>query len=56
MYKAHPYSQQHNDVGIAYKTMSDLLSGQRFDHEEYNRLELPSGVRGGVFKGEDGNN
>lgn len=54
MYKAQPFEEKINDVGIAYKTMSDLLGDKHFDHEKYNQLELPEGVRGGAFKNTDG--
>lgn len=50
-----PYkSAKLNDVGIAYKTTSDLLQKKRFDDAAYQRLELAKGVNGGVFKDEKG--
>ena len=54
MFKAKPYNQKANDVGIAYKTTSELLHEMRFDHAAFERLELPEGINGGVFKGEKG--
>lgn len=54
LFKTQFPNQEENDVGIAYKTVSDLLGDARFDHAEYNKLELPEGVRGGVFKDDAG--
>ncbi|MEM9887141.1 MAG: T9SS type A sorting domain-containing protein [Bacteroidota bacterium] len=52
MFKAEPYRQKANDVGIAYKTTSELLHEMRFDQAAFERLQLPDGINGGVFKGE----
>ncbi|NJL74776.1 MAG: T9SS type A sorting domain-containing protein [Saprospiraceae bacterium] len=43
-----------NDVGVAYKTTSDLLQKKRFDAAAFERLELAKGVNGGVFKDDQG--
>lgn len=53
MFKAKAYNQQPNDVGVAYKTTSELLYGKRFDHAAFERMKLPEGINGGAFKGED---
>ncbi|MEM8526595.1 MAG: T9SS type A sorting domain-containing protein [Bacteroidota bacterium] len=52
MYSAKPYKQKNNDVGTTYATTSEILYGKRFDHEAFDRLKLPKGVNGGVFKDE----
>lgn len=49
MMEAKPYQVKPNAVGIAYKTTSDLLYGKRFDHKTWEALELPEGIKGGVF-------
>jgi hypothetical protein len=54
MFSAKLGSQQPNDIGIAYKTTSELLYGKYFDHDAFERLELPEGINGGVFKGDTG--
>jgi len=45
-----PYTQQPNNSGIAYKTMSDLLNGFSADTVQTKALNLPADVRGGAFK------
>ena len=45
-----PYLQQYNQSGIAYKTMSDALSGFSADLNKTAQMGLPAGVRGGAFK------
>lgn len=47
------YEQEPNAVAIAYKTTSDLLRNKRYDKTLTNKLHLPEGVNGGVFRGED---
>ncbi len=49
LYKANPKTAKPNHIGIAYKTMSDLLYEARFDKELYEKLNLPEGIEGGVF-------
>jgi hypothetical protein len=48
------YSQEVNDVGIAYKTVSDMLFGTRYDADATIAMQLPEGVEGGAFKADDG--
>jgi len=55
MYSAKPYKQKNNDVGTTYRTTSKLLYGKKFDHKAFERLKLPKGVNGGVFKEENTN-
>ncbi|MEM1324695.1 MAG: T9SS type A sorting domain-containing protein [Bacteroidota bacterium] len=54
MFQAKLGSQKPNDIGIAYKTTSELLYGKYFDHAAFERLDLPEGINGGVFKGDTG--
>lgn len=54
LYKASPQTAKPNDTGVAYKTTSDLLGEKRFDHHFWERMDLPAGVRGGVFTDEAG--
>ncbi|MEL6719410.1 MAG: T9SS type A sorting domain-containing protein, partial [Bacteroidota bacterium] len=49
-----PYSQQVNNVGIAYKTASDLLFGTTYDEKRTIEINLPDGVEGGAFKDKKG--
>ncbi|MFT3932752.1 MAG: T9SS type A sorting domain-containing protein [Chitinophagaceae bacterium] len=44
------YRQQYNPSGLAYKTMSDALSGFSVDQSRTTAMNLPAGVRGGAFK------
>lgn len=43
-----------NDVGIAYRTCSELLYGKRFDAKKFEALKLPTGINGGVFRNDIG--
>ncbi|MEM8527099.1 MAG: T9SS type A sorting domain-containing protein [Bacteroidota bacterium] len=45
-----PYSQQVNNVGIAYKTASDLLFRTAYDEKRTLDMNLPEDVEGGAFK------
>ncbi|MEM0994937.1 MAG: T9SS type A sorting domain-containing protein, partial [Bacteroidota bacterium] len=54
MFKADPYRQKPNDVAIAYKTTAEVLHEMRYDQSAFERLQLPDGINGGVFKGERG--
>lgn len=49
-----PYSQQVNNVGIAYKTVSDLLFGTAYDEKRTLEMNLPEGVEGGAFRDKEG--
>jgi len=49
-----PYSQQVNNVGIAYKTVSDLLFGTAYDEKRTAEMNLPEGVEGGAFRSKEG--
>ncbi|MEM0992643.1 MAG: T9SS type A sorting domain-containing protein [Bacteroidota bacterium] len=49
------YSQEVNDVGIAYKTVSDLLFGTSYDDKKTADLRLPESVEGGAFVDKVGN-
>ena len=46
--------QEINQEGIAYKTASDLLFETFPERDVTTSLQLPEGVRGGAFVGEDG--
>ena len=48
--KATPYNQQYNDIGIAYKTTSKLLSSLKYNANLTRKLKLPTNIGGGVFK------
>lgn len=48
--KAIPFTQQYNDIGIAYKTTSDLLSPLKYNANLSRKLKLPASIDGGVFK------
>lgn len=48
------YTQKINPVGLAYKTTSMLLKGKRYDAEQTAKLKLPTHVRGGAFRAENG--
>lgn len=50
-----PYTQEVNDVGIAYKTVSDMLFGTNYDVEKTAAMNLPDGVEGGAFVNHSGN-
>ncbi len=54
LYKVSPQTAKANDIGIAYRTTSNLLSRKRFDHDLWKRMDLPSGIRGGVFVNQQG--
>ncbi len=54
MMQAKPYQVKPNEVGVAYKTISDLLYGKRFDHKSWEALALPEGIKGGVFTDDKG--
>lgn len=43
-----------NDVGIAYRTCSEILYGKRFDPSAFDALKLPTGINGGVFRNDIG--
>lgn len=49
-----PYQQQINKSGMAYKTMSDLLSEYVFDQNRTALLNLPEGTDGAAFKTPEG--
>ncbi|MEM9887763.1 MAG: T9SS type A sorting domain-containing protein [Bacteroidota bacterium] len=49
------YSQEVNNVGIAYKTASDLLFKTRYDDKRTADMQLPEGVEGGAFIDREGN-
>ncbi len=48
------YEQEVNNVGIAYKTVSDLLYEYRYDETATAALMMPAGVDGGAFRNDDG--
>ncbi|MEM1327721.1 MAG: T9SS type A sorting domain-containing protein [Bacteroidota bacterium] len=48
------YAQEVNNVGIAYKTVSDMLFETRYDAEMTTAMQLPDGVAGGAFRHDDG--
>ncbi|MEK7254725.1 MAG: hypothetical protein AAB316_08275, partial [Bacteroidota bacterium] len=48
------YTQKINPVGVAYKTTSMFLKGKRYDAAQTAKLNLPSNVRGGAFRAENG--
>lgn len=48
--KAAPYNQQYNDIGIAFKTTSDLISSLKFNANLTRKLKLPANIGGAVFK------
>ncbi len=43
------YFQDVNEEGIAYKTVSDILFGKRYDETQTQELNLPDDVGGGAF-------
>ncbi|UAY51203.1 T9SS type A sorting domain-containing protein [Ferruginibacter albus] len=44
-----------NPEFYAFKTMSNLLYGKKYDAAKTAQLNLPANVRGAAFKGDDGN-
>lgn len=49
-----PGNQKLTESGIAFKTTSNLLFQKKFDLAKTKLLHLPNGIKGGAFKGEDG--
>ena len=49
------YEQQVHDVGIAYKTTSDLLKEKIYDQWQTANLQLPDNIKGGAFRDASGN-
>ena len=49
------YNLVKTDQGIAMKTTTDLLYGKTYDAARTSALNLPSGIEGGAFRGNDGN-
>ncbi|MBO9563238.1 MAG: T9SS type A sorting domain-containing protein [Niastella sp.] len=43
------YNQRYKNAGTAFKTMSDLLLGSRYDAAQTARLNLPATIEGGAF-------
>ncbi len=48
------YQQEVNDLGIAMKTMTDLVFGTQYDPVQSAAMNLPDGVRGYAWKRPDG--
>ena len=48
------YQQKPTSAGIAYRTVSLMLSGSRFDADRTQQLNLPANVRGGAFRDAEG--
>lgn len=48
------YEQEVNNVGIAYKTVSDLLQTYRYDEAATRSLNMSADIDGGAFRNEDG--
>lgn len=49
-----PYNHEPTVAGTAYKTISQLLYGWRYDPEQTARLHLPNDIDGGAFRNENG--
>ncbi|MEL6717337.1 MAG: T9SS type A sorting domain-containing protein [Bacteroidota bacterium] len=49
-----PYQAKINELGVAYKTISDALIGKKFDASKTAELNLPGGTRGAAFQSENG--
>lgn len=49
-----PYNHEPTVAGIAYKTISELLYGWRYDAEQTAKLYLPKDIDGGAFRDENG--
>lgn len=49
-----PYNHQPTVAGTAYRTISELLYGWRYDAEQTARLHLPNDIDGGAFRDENG--
>ena len=50
-----PYNQEYTDEGIAYRTMSEELSGYEYDAIQTDALNLPVNVEGAAFVDGNGN-
>jgi GEVED domain/Secretion system C-terminal sorting domain len=49
-----PYEQQINEVGIATKTMTDMIYNTDYDPEETAKMQVPSNIAGYAFKRSNG--
>ncbi len=49
-----PYNQEYTDEGIALRTLSETLSGMRYDPIQTAALNLPTSIKGGAFINENG--
>ncbi|MEM1323325.1 MAG: PKD domain-containing protein [Bacteroidota bacterium] len=54
LFESFPYDQRINDLGIAYKTTSDLLFGSTYDEGRSNALMLPDNIGGAAFLDRNG--
>jgi len=48
-----PYNQVYTDEGIAYKTLSETLSGLSYDAIKTAAMNLPSTIKGAAFKNDN---
>ncbi|MEM9991865.1 MAG: hypothetical protein AAF738_08880, partial [Bacteroidota bacterium] len=48
------YEQEVNNVGIAYKTVSDMLYRYRYDETATEALNMPANIDGGAFLNDEG--
>ncbi|MEO0334698.1 MAG: PKD domain-containing protein, partial [Bacteroidota bacterium] len=54
LFSSFPYDERINDMGVAYKTTSDLLYGSTHDPQRSAALQLPDNIRGEAFLNQDG--
>ena len=54
LFETFPYGERINNLGIAYKTASDLLFGSTYDIAKTAALQLPDSLAGAAFLGQDG--
>ena len=54
LFETFPYGERINNLGIAYKTASDLLFGSAYDPVKTTQLQLPDSLAGAAFLGKDG--
>ncbi len=54
LYETWPYQEQINDIGIAYKTASDLFFGSVYDPDRSALMAPPPGIRAEAFLDHNG--
>ena len=54
LFETFPYNERINDMGVAYKTTSDMLFGSTYDPQRSAALQVPSNIRGEAFLDKNG--